>query len=122
MAKIKVSKAKLLEAIRDARGMKTGICEILGIARATLDRYIEADEEVRDALETAKERDVDRAEYRLSEAIERGEAWAIQLKLKDHKRGKERGYGNSVDVTSGGEKIKGFIGWTPENWKQDEEK
>lgn len=29
---------------------------------------------------------------------------------------------DKVDITSGGEKIKGYIGWTPENWKADEEK
>jgi len=112
MAKIKIKKPQLLEAIKTAHGLKTGICEILRIGRATLDRYLAADPEVMEAFEFSKERDYDRAEYRLAEAIERGEAWAIQLKLKDSKRGKERGYGNSVDVTSGGEKIvitiKGF--------------
>jgi hypothetical protein len=28
---------------------------------------------------------------------------------------------DTVDITSGGEKIKGFIGWSPKNW-EDEEK
>jgi hypothetical protein len=30
----------------------------------------------------------------------------------------------ALDITSAGEQVKGFIGWTPENWKdnQDEEK
>lgn len=104
MAKIKVSKTKLLEAIAKARGMKTGICELLGISRPTLDRYL-LEPDVLEAFEFAQERDFDRAEYKLSEAIEKGEAWAIQLKLKDHKRGKERGYGNSVDVTTDGQPV-----------------
>lgn len=106
MAKIKVSKTKLLEAIKSAGGKWTGICELLGINRTTLARYINDDEEIAEACEFARDRVVERAEYKLSEAIERGESWAVQLALKDSKRGKERGYGNSVDVTTGGEKIR----------------
>ena len=105
MAKIKVSKTRLLEAIRNAGGKWTGICEILNINRTTLARYINDDPEVSEACEFARDRIIERAEHKLSEAIERGEGWAIQLALKDSKRGKERGYGASVDVTSGGEKI-----------------
>ena len=37
--------------------------------------------------------------------------------LKIHGKFKE-----TIDITSGGQQIKGYIGWTPENWKQDEEK
>ncbi|MFI3137722.1 MAG: hypothetical protein QX197_13185 [Methylococcaceae bacterium] len=77
---------------------------MLGISRPTLDRYL-LDPKIAEAFEFAKERDIDRAEYKLMEAVERGEGWAIQLKLKDSKRGKERGYGNSLDVTTGGDKI-----------------
>lgn len=40
---------------------------------------------------------------------------AIRDILKIHGRYKEQ-----VDITSGGEKIKGYIGWTPENWMRDE--
>ena len=48
--------------------------------------------------------------------IELYDAQAAQRDLlKIHGKFLER-----VDVTSGGEKVKGFIGWTPENWKQDE--
>ncbi len=108
MAKIKVKKEDLLKAITDARGMTTGICEILGITRPTLGRYIESDPAIREAIDFAKVRLIDRAEYQLGLAVEKGEAWAVQLALKNSKRGKERGYGDSVDLTSGGEKL---------NWK-----
>lgn len=30
-------------------------------------------------------------------------------------------YKDTIDITSGGEKIKGYIGWTPDNWKKNEE-
>jgi hypothetical protein len=106
MAKRKVSKTKLLEAIKAAGGKWTGICEILGITRPTLSRYIQDDPEVAEACEFARDRIVERAEHKLAEAIERGEAWAIQLALKNSKRGKERGYGEHVDVTSNGESVR----------------
>jgi len=102
MAKIKVTQEQLIEAIRATGGKTTGICEMLKITRPTLARYLERWEDAREAVEFAQTRLIDRAEYRLGEAVERGEAWAIALVLKDSKRGKERGYGNSVDVTSGG--------------------
>lgn len=104
MAKIKVQHDEVIQAIKDAGGKVTGICELLGITRATFYRYAK-NKDVVEAVEFAQVRIVDRAEHKLAEAVERGEGWAIQLVLKDSKRGKERGYGNSVDVTSGGKSI-----------------
>jgi len=106
MAKTKITEAQLLEAIKATGGKTTGICEMLNINRSTLARYAKS-AKIAEAIEFAHTRLIDRAEYKLGEAVERGESWAVQLVLKDSKRGKERGYGNSVDVTSGGEKI----GW-----------
>ena len=100
MAKTKISKAKLLEAIKSAGGKWTGICELLQINRSTLARYINDDKEIAEACEFARDRVIERAEHKLAEAIENGESWAITLALKNSKRGKERGYGDTVDVTS----------------------
>ena len=104
MAKIKVTEEQLLEAIKATGGKTTGICEMLGITRPTLARYAK-NAKIAEAIEFAQVRRIDRAEYQLDLAIERGEAWAIQLALKNSKRGKERGYGDSLDVTTGGDKI-----------------
>lgn len=106
MAKIKVKPEQVIEAIKATGGKVTGICEMLQIDRKTFYRYAENNKAIAEALEFAHVRLLDRAEYKLMEAIERGESWAIQLVLKDSKRGKERGYGNSVDVTSGGQALK----------------
>ena len=101
MAKIKVSKQQVIDAIRDTHGMKTGVCESLGISRPTLDRYLK-DADIQEALDFAKVRIKDRAEYHLAKAVERGESWALQFVLKN---AKDREYSERVDVTSGGEKI-----------------
>jgi hypothetical protein len=98
MAKIKRTKEEVIKAIIDYGGRKTAVCEVLVIARATLERYL-LDPKIQEALDFALSRRIDRAEHKLDEAVERGESWAIMLTLKDSKRGKERGYGNSVELT-----------------------
>jgi len=101
----KYKKGEIVTALKNAHGLKTGACEILGCDYKTLMRYVERDAEAQEVIEHWRNRRLDRAEYKLDEAIERGEAWAIAMVLKDSKRGKERGYGNSMDVTSGGNAI-----------------
>ena len=103
MAKIKVSKQQVIDAIRDTHGMKTGVCESLGISRPTLDRYLK-DVDIQEALDFAKVRIKDRAEYHLAKAVERGESWALQFVLKN---AKDREYSERVAVEhSGGMTIK----------------
>jgi hypothetical protein len=117
MAKIKVKKAEVLEAIKSAHGQKTGVCELLGISRPTLDRYL-LDTEVQEAFVFQKQRRTDRAEYQLDLAIERGEAWAVQFALKN---ARDREYSDRMDITTGGEKIKGYVGFTPEQWDKKDD-
>lgn len=100
--KKKLKVEQVIEALRQSHGLKTGAAEILGVSFPTIERYIADSEEAQEVIDFWRNRRVDRAEYKLDEAIERGENWALALVLKDSKRGKERGYGNSVDVTSGG--------------------
>ena len=103
--KKKLTKQEVIDALNKSHGLKTGAAEILGVSFNTIERYIQASQEAQDIINFWRDRRIDRAEYKLDEAIERGENWALALVLKDSKRGKERGYGNSVDVTTGGEKI-----------------
>lgn len=101
MANKKIKIQTLIEAIKTAHGMKTGVCEILGISRPTLERYINDNKEVAEAFAFIKIRRYDRAEYKLDEAIERGELQAIFFALKNS----NRGYSDKLDVTSNGETI-----------------
>lgn len=107
--KKKLQIEEVCEALEQAHGMVTGAAEILGVAYNTIARYISASDKAREIIEHWRIRRTDRAEYKLDEAIERGESWAVQLSLRDHKGGRERGYGNSLDLTSGGKVI---------SWKQ----
>jgi len=114
MAKIKRTKEEVIKAIIDYGGRKTAVCEVLVITRSTLERYLQ-DPKIQEALDFALSRRIDRAEHKLDEAVERGESWAIQLTLKDSKRGKERGYGNSVDITSDNKAINPVVIYIPDN-------
>lgn len=109
MAKKKLTNEQVVEALRQSHGLKTGAAEILGVSFPTIERYIVKSAEAQAVIDHWRHRRIDRAEYKLDEAIERGEAWAVALILKDSKRGKERGYGNSLDVTSGGERLKVIV-------------
>jgi hypothetical protein len=112
----KLKESEVVEALKQSHGLKSGAAEILGVAYNTLDAYARASEAAKDVIEFWRIRRVDRAEYKLDEAIERAEPWAVALVLKGSKAGKDRGYGDRVDVTSDDEKIKGYIGFTPEQW------
>jgi hypothetical protein len=109
MAKKKLTKQQILEAIEATAGKTTGICRRLNVTRATLGRYMKQYPELVEAVEFAKDELLDLAEFELLAAVKRGEAWAVQLTLKDSKRGRERGYGNALDVTSGGKALNGVI-------------
>lgn len=103
--KKKLQPKEVIDALRKAHGMKTGAAELLGVSFPTIERYIAESKTAQEIIEFWRIRRTDRAEYKLDEAIERGDAWAIAMTLKDHRSGRERGYGNAVDVTSGGEAL-----------------
>ena len=119
MAKKKLKEEQVIEALKQSHGLKTGAAELLGVSFPTIERYIADSTAAQEIIAHWKNRRIDRAEYKLDEAIERGEGWAIAMTLKGHKAGRERGYGESVDVTSGGERIKGYIGINPAEWDKD---
>lgn len=109
MAKKKLKPAQVVEALRQSHGLKTGAAEILGVSFPTIERYIAESQEAQDVIKHWRKRRTERAMYKLDEAIERGEAWAVALQLKSNKDGKAEGYGDNVDVTSNGEGIKVII-------------
>jgi len=113
----KLKKQEVTDALKQSHGLKSGAAEILGVAYNTIDRYVAESEEARAIIEHWRIRRKDRAEYKLDEAIERGESWAVMFTLKN---ARDREYSEKLDITSGGEKIKGYVSFDPAKW--DEEK
>ena len=103
MAKKRYKKEQVRDALKQSHGLKTGACEILGCNFDTLQRYIAEDTEAEAIVFHWRNRRKDRAEYKLDEAIERGESWAIMFTLKN---AKDREYSDRVDISSNGESLK----------------
>lgn len=93
--KKKFTPEQVVEALKQSHGLKSIACELLACNFDTLQRYIAESEEAREVVDHWRKRRVDKAEYKLDEAIERGESWAITLILKGHKDGRRRGYGDN---------------------------
>lgn len=93
--KKKFTPEQVVNALTKSHGLKSVACELLACNFDTLQRYIAESKEAQETVDHWRKRRVDRAEFKLDEAIERGESWAITLILKGHKDGRRRGYGDN---------------------------
>jgi hypothetical protein len=94
--KKKLKPSEVVEALKQSHGLKTGAAEILGVSFPTIERYIADSEEAREIVEHWRVRRKDRAEYKLDEAIERGDGWALMFTLKN---ARDREYSEKVELT-----------------------
>ncbi len=81
---------RCIKAIYEAKGLLTIAAAKSGIGYRTICRYVADYPSVKEAAHEAKEGLLDRAESKLYDAIDKGEAWAIAFFLKT--QGKQRGY------------------------------
>ena len=93
----KYSVEDIAEALRQARGFLGPAAKILGCGRTTLSSYIKKTKRLQQLLDELKEENIDLAETKLLDAIERGEAWAITFFLKT--QAKHRGYVERQEFT-----------------------
>lgn len=92
--------------IREYKGNISAMAEASGVAPATIKKFIydvkpdgtPKRKRLIERIEEQREVRLDRAEYRLDEAIDRGEPWAITLMLKT--LGRKRGYQEKIEVDS----------------------
>jgi hypothetical protein len=82
----KLKDTEVVDALRQSHGLKTGAAEILGVHFTTIERYIADSQAARDVVEHWRIRRKDRAEYKLDEAIERGESWYIIFTINNEKQ------------------------------------
>ena len=98
------SKEIMLEALEVSLGIVTEACEKTGLSRTQHYKWYKEDEEYRKKVQEIDGMFIDFAETHLKEQIEKGSTPATIFYLKT--RGKKRGYGDSLDITSGDEPIK----------------
>ena len=96
-------KKKLLEALERSLGIVTPACKEVGVSRETYYRYYKEDEEFRTKVDDINEITLDFTETQLLKKIKEGSERSILFYMKYKAR--MRGYTDSIDITSGGEKI-----------------
>lgn len=96
-------KEKLLLALEKTLGVITPACKEVGITRDTFYRYYNEDEDFRKKVDAIDEITLDFAENQLLRKIREGSERSILFFMKY--KGKKRGYTDSIDLTTKGEKI-----------------
>lgn len=96
-------KKKLLIALEKSLGIVTPACREVGISRNQFYVYYRTDPEFKAAVDDINEITIDFVEEKLLDKVREGSERSIMFFMKYKAR--KRGYSDSIDITSGGEKI-----------------
>jgi len=96
-------KELLLEALERSLGIVTPACKDVGISRNQFYNYYNTDPIFKKAVDDINDVTLDFVENQLLKKIKNGSERSILFYMKY--KGKKRGYSDSLDITSGGEKI-----------------
>ena len=99
----KIAKLNMLEALEKSLGIVTTALKISGTAKSTYHRWINEDEEFAKNVKDVGNTALDFAESKLFNQIKDNNHSSTQFYLKNKGRG--RGYGDRLDITTGGDKI-----------------
>lgn len=97
------NKKLILQALEKTLGIVTPACKEVGISRETFYRWYNSDDVFKKVVDDINEVTLDFAETQLLKKIKEGSERSILFYMKY--RGRNRGYNDSLDITSGGEKI-----------------
>ena len=97
MAKQRFTPKQVADTLIETRGMVFLAAKKLGCSDDTIYNYAKRYKAVGDALRQQRGQFVDMAELKLWNAVNEGEAWAVQFALRT--LGKERGYVERQEVT-----------------------
>ena len=101
--KPEVYKQKLLQALERSLGIITAACKEVGVSRDTFYRYYNEDSDFKSKVDDINNITLDFAENQLLKKIKEGSERSILFYMKY--KGRKRGYSDSIDITSGGDKI-----------------
>jgi hypothetical protein len=89
--------AEIASALKDTRGMVYVAAARLGCRGETIKARLQKSADLRRVLEEARGLMADKTEQKLFDAIEQGDAWAVQFYLRTQAR--NRGYVERQEVT-----------------------
>jgi hypothetical protein len=98
-----IYKEKLLDALERSLGIVTPACKEVGISRNQFYHYYNTDADFKRAVDDINEITLDFAENQLLKKIKEGSERSILFYMRYKAR--RRGYTDSIDITSGGDKI-----------------
>ena len=98
-----LNKKKLLIALEKSLGIVTPACKEVGISRKQFYHYYNTDLVFKEAVDDINDITLDFAENQLLKKIKEGSERSILFYMKYKAR--KRGYSDSLDITSGGDKI-----------------
>ena len=98
-----INKKKALECLERHRGIITHACKEAGISRETFHKWVKEDADFKSKVDDINETVIDFVENKLFKAIEGGSEKSIHFYLRF--KAKERGYTDSLDITSKGQSI-----------------
>lgn len=90
----KYSAKAIIEALDKHQGAIVKAASELGCSYITIQRRAHQQPSIREAIDKHRVKRTDLAEFKLGEALERGEAWAIRFQLRT--QGRQRGYYESI--------------------------
>jgi hypothetical protein len=96
--------AIFLDALKKNLYVVTAACEQSGVGRTTFYEWMKSDEDFKRRVEEIEEIQTDFVETQLLKKIKEGSERSILFYMRY--KGRKRGYSDSVDITTGGEKIK----------------
>ena len=97
------NKKKLIDALEKSLGIVTEACNKANLSRTQHYKWYKEDEVYRKQADSIEGKFIDFAETHLKEQIKNNNTQATIFYLKT--RGRKRGYGDSLDITSGEEPI-----------------
>ena len=111
--RLRYTREAVLRAIRDSGGIVSAVAQRLKCDWNTARRYIDRWEGTRKAFQAERERVLDVAETTIIRAIKNGDVGAAKWYLS--RLGRGRGYGDAVDLTSGGAPLRIVLHWPEED-------
>jgi len=97
------NKKKLLKALEKSLGIVTEACEKSNLSRTQFYKWYKEDKEFKESVESIEGKFIDFAETHLKQQIANDNTQATIFYLRT--RGRKRGYGDSLDITSNEEPI-----------------
>ncbi len=115
-----IIKEQMIEALEDSLGIITTACKTVGISRDTFYLMYQNDDEFAKRVDAVNDYTMDFVEGKLLNAIRMNDHQMIRFYMKS--KGKKRGYGSNLDITTNGNNISNVtvdIIYTPKKDEND---